>query len=101
MHYLHGRPFFSGIIKIKQYINQLYRNTSINCEETLIIWTTTFIYRHELNNKNSLLDYKLCVCLVFSLPVQTPDFYAKSRSLYAEFFVLLSKWPDFYAKFLV
>ena len=51
--------------------------------------------------KNALLDYKLCVCPVFSFPVQIPAFYAKSRSLYDKVSVLLSKLPGFYVKFLI
>ena len=53
------------------------------------------------NNKNALLNYKLCVCPAFLFPVQIPDFYAKSRSLYTKVSVLLSKWPDFYSRVLV
>ena len=38
---------------------------------------------------------------IFLFLVLIPDVYAKSRSLYTKFSVLLSKWPDFSAKFLV
>ena len=51
--------------------------------------------------KHVLLDYLLCVCPAFLFPVQISDFYAKYRSLYTEAFVILSKWPAFYAKVLV
>ena len=44
------------------------------------------------------MDYKLCVCPVFSFPVQIPAFYYKYRSLYAKASVILSKCPGFYAK---
>ena len=37
----------------------------------------------------------------FLFPVQIPDFYVDSRSLYAQVSLLLSKWPDFYPKVLV
>ena len=49
---------------------------------------------------NALLDYKVCVLPTFYFPVRIPDFCAKSRSLYAEVSMLLSKWLDFYSKFI-
>ena len=38
---------------------------------------------------------------MFLFPSQIPHFNAKSRSLYAEVSVLLSKWPAFNSKILV
>ena len=42
----------------------------------------------------------MCVARIF-VSGTNPDFYAKSRSLYAKLSVLRSKWPDFYSKFNV
>ena len=47
------------------------------------------------------LDHKLCVLPVFLFPVQIPNFYVKSQSLYAKFPVLISRWSTFYAKVLL
>ena len=42
----------------------------------------------------------MCVFHIF-FPVQIPTFNAKYWSLYAGVSVLLSKWPGFYAEFIV
>ena len=49
---------------------------------------------------NVLLDYNPCVCPKFLFLVRIKKNYTKSWSLYVEVSVLLSKWPDFYAKVL-
>ena len=41
----------------------------------------------------------MCVLPSFYFPVQTPDFYSKYRSLYANVFLIPSKWSDFYSKY--
>ena len=79
-----------------------YKNhmTYTNKEDQYKIIVITFflIFFTETKYKNALLDYKVCVCPAFLF--QIPDFNAVYWSLYAEVYVLFSKWPVFTLKYL-
>ena len=70
------------------------------------IWNRSTFYQnivsqHIIWYKNSIQDYNIYVCPIFSFPDRIPDFYAESWSLYTKVYVLLPKWTAFYSKVLV
>ena len=70
------------------------------------IWNRSTFYQnivsqHIIWYKNSIQDYNIYVCPIFSFPDRIPAFYAESWSLYTKVYVLLPKWTAFYSKVLV